>query len=67
MTHLEVAELNGDVQNALQLHLLDDGHQQALRSVHGQTNVVVAVVNHLRAVLSNRGVQYGVVGQSLVV
>lgn len=64
-THLEVAELNGNIQNALELHLLDHRHQQTLGCVHGQADVVVAVVDHLRAVLCDRGVQHGIVGQSL--
>ena len=61
-----MAKLNGDIEDALKLHLLDDRHQQTLGGVHGQTNVVVAVVNHFRAVLSDGGVQHGVMGQSLV-
>ena len=61
-----MTKLDSDIEDALELHLLDDRHQQTLGGVHGEANVVVAVVNHFRAVLSDGGVQHGVVGQSLV-
>jgi hypothetical protein len=45
--------------------LLDDRHDQALGGVHGHADVVVAVVDHLRAVLGDGRVEHGVVLQRL--